>query len=193
MFTGLVEETAKVLETSSNKLRVKSSLEVKIGDSVSVNGACLTVVSLGSGAIEFDVSEETLRRTNIKFLKRGDFVNLERALKLGERLGGHIVQGHVDTTFKISAKIKKGSFWRFGFTVNRAYKKYIFEKASIAIDGISLTISQVAGNTIFTDVIPHTYASTNLKFRKVGELVNVEFDVLSKIVEALIRDSRIVR
>ena len=187
MFTGLVEDIGKVkgLTVSSKgaKLSVESNLrDVKLGDSVSVNGACLTVVNIKGSVLTFDLSPETLRRTNLGKLRTGDYVNLERALRVGDRLGGHIVQGHVDFTAPIKSFNFLGEHYELVIRIPEEWRIYVVEKGSIAIDGISLTVNYVKGENVFINIIPHTYKSTNLQFRRVGDLVNVETDIFGKYV-----------
>ena len=190
MFTGLVEEIGRVLSlkksSQSAVLKVgcqKITEDIKIGDSISVNGVCLTVVSFGKDSVTFDVSGETLRRSNIGILKTNDFVNLERALRFSDRLGGHILQGHVDTTTKVVGIKREGTGFLFSFKLPPAYRHLIVEKGSIGIDGISLTIATLFADTFSVAVIPHTYENTTLKFRKPGDIVNLEFDIIGKYVE----------
>ncbi len=189
MFTGLIEEVGKVSDISvRNKgLRIKIEakniiVDVKEGDSIAINGACLTVISLYKDGFSFDVSEETLNRTNIKYLKIGHYVNLERALKVSDRLGGHILQGHIDTTSVITGLTPYGEHTILKIELPNEYRKFVIEKGSIAIDGISLTINKIENNEIFINIIPHTLKSTNLQYRKVGDTVNLEFDILGKYV-----------
>ena len=192
MFTGLVEEIGRVLSLKksfqSAVLKVgcqKITEDIKIGDSISVNGVCLTVVSFGKDSVIFDVSGETLRRSNIGILKTNDFVNLERALRFSDRLGGHILQGHVDTTTKVVGIKREGTGFLFSFKLPPAYRHMIVEKGSIGIDGISLTIATLFADTFSVAVIPHTYENTTLKFRKPGDIVNLEFDIIGKYVERM--------
>ena len=192
MFTGLVEEIGRVLSLKksfqSAVLKVgcqKITEDIKIGDSISVNGVCLTVVSFGKDSVIFDVSGETLRRSNIGILKTNDFVNLERALRFSDRLGGHILQGHVDTTTKVVGIKREGTGFLFSFKLPPAYRHLIVEKGSIGIDGISLTIATLFADTFSVAVIPHTYENTTLKFRKPGDIVNLEFDIIGKYVERM--------
>lgn len=189
MFTGLIEEVGKVKEINRKvdginvSIEAKNILEdIKIGDSVAVNGVCLTVVSLSDRGFSFDVSKETLDRSNLKFLKIGEYVNLERALKVSDRLGGHIVQGHVDTVGSITKITPLGEHTIFEIEIPSEYLNLVVEKGSIAIDGISLTINSIKNNRLFFNIIPHTIKSTNLQFRKVGDMVNIEFDVIGKYV-----------
>ena len=192
MFTGLIEEVGKVLgvrrSSSNTRLKISSSFEdVKLGDSVAVNGVCLTVVEVGKGFLSFDVSEETLNRSNLRFLRVSDFVNLERALRVGDRLGGHIVQGHVDTVGRIEFLRREGEHYRLKVSFDKTYSVYLVEKGSIAVDGISLTINRCGEGFFEVNVIPHTFEFTNLKYRRVGDWVNLEFDVLGKYVVNYLR------
>lgn len=187
MFTGLIEDLGRVIDISVSskgaKLVVETKLsDIKIGDSVSVNGACLTVTEIRGNKYSFDVSPETLKRTNLGLLRRGDYVNLERALKIGDRLGGHIVQGHVDFTSKIKALKFLGKHYELVIEIPNDWISYIVEKGSIAIDGISLTVNYMQNNSVYINIIPHTYEKTNLRFRRNGDLVNVETDIIGKYV-----------
>ncbi len=189
MFTGLIEEVGKIkgINRKGNALTIdveaKKILEdVKIGDSIAINGVCLTVVYLKENGFSFDVSQETINRSNFKYLKIGDYVNLERALKVSDRLGGHIVQGHVDTTGKIKKITPLGEHTIFEIEIPKEYENLIVEKGSISIDGISLTINTIENNTISLNIIPHTIENTNLKYRNVGDIVNIEFDIIGKYV-----------
>jgi len=187
MFTGLVEDvgTVKLLKPAAGgaKLSVESALEgVKEGDSVAVNGACLTVTYLSRGVLEFDVSDETLKRTNLRFLKPRDRVNLERALTLSKPLGGHLVQGHVDTVGKILELRPRGEHYLLKVGFDPKFDPFVVEKGSIAVDGISLTVNAVGDGWAEINVIPHTYKNTNLQYRRVGDPVNLEFDLIGKYV-----------
>jgi len=183
MFTGLVERVGRVEALRGGRLVLDAGFEdVVIGESIAVNGVCLTVVKIDRNILEFDLSEETLSRSNLKFLKRGDYVNLERALRLSDRLGGHILQGHVDFTSPIVKLQRTGEHWSLVVEIKPGYEMYFVEKGSIGIDGISLTINKVERQFIYINVIPHTYQNTNLRFRKVGDMVNVEVDIVGKYV-----------
>ncbi|MFN3814412.1 MAG: riboflavin synthase [Aquificaceae bacterium] len=187
MFTGLVEDIGVVkgieLSSKGSHIKVQTNLKnIKIGDSISVNGVCLTVVSIAGDILSFDVSSETLRRSNIKLLKEGDRVNLERALKLGDRLGGHILQGHVDFTSKVIALEKLGEHWTLKIEIPKDWSLYFVEKGSVGIDGISLTVNSVQERVISINIIPHTYLNTNLSYRRQGSYVNVEVDLIGKYV-----------
>ncbi|MEO2068242.1 MAG: riboflavin synthase [Desulfurobacteriaceae bacterium] len=161
--------------------------DVSIGDSIAVNGVCLTVVDINGKNVSFDVSLETLRRSNIGNLKPKDFVNLERSLTLSSRLGGHILQGHVDITTKIIGIKKEGNGFIFSFKLPPVYKHLVVEKGSIGIDGISLTIANLFPDSFSVAVIPHTFSNTTLKYKKVGSLVNLEFDIIGKYVERMLK------
>ncbi|ROL57459.1 riboflavin synthase [Bacteroidetes/Chlorobi group bacterium Naka2016] len=189
MFTGIIEEIGKVLNISriGNSVRLRIGVDkiidgLKNGDSVSVNGACLTVVNLGRNFFEVDAVEETVSKTNLGRLNAGGFVNLERARMFNDRIDGHIVQGHIDTTGKIekivSAQVSKFFFISFP----KEFKEFVVPKGSIAIDGISLTIVEVGESWFSVSIIPYTIENTTLKNRKVGDIVNLEFDILGKYV-----------
>jgi len=189
MFTGLIEELGKVVNTAPSGAGYKFFLsakkvlsDTKVGDSIAINGVCLTVVDIFKDGFSFDVSPETLERSNLKYLKSGDYVNLERALRLSDRLGGHIVQGHVDTIGKIVniTPLQEHTIFKIEFPIR--YRNLVVEKGSIAIDGISLTVNRINKSVIEINVIPHTIKETNLQFRKVGDIVNIEFDIIGKYV-----------
>lgn len=193
MFTGLIEDVGKVLKIAksgaSARLDVETSLavdEIRLGDSVSVKGACLTVVGKGSSMLAFDVSPETIERTAFSKLRPGCHVNLERALKLGDRLGGHIVSGHVDCVASILSRREVSGNHVFEFRIAKEYTRYIIEKGSVAIDGISLTVNSVSDEGFTVNVIPHTARMTTLQYGKPGDEVNIETDILGKYVERLL-------
>ncbi|WP_456455412.1 riboflavin synthase, partial [Thermovibrio sp.] len=135
--------------------------------------------------LTFFLSHETLKRSSFNLIKVGDFVNLERALKLSDRLGGHILQGHVDSTTKITGIRREGESFRFTFALPKRYAHLLVEKGSVGIDGISLTVASLSSDAFSVAVIPHTYENTNLKYKRVGDLVNLEFDVIGKYVERI--------
>ena len=191
MFTGLVETTgtvASVVNTGNGiRLSVKpaSSLDLQLGDSISVNGVCLTVTKQGA-EISFDVSPETLRSTNLGALKVSDRVNLERALRLSDRLGGHIVTGHVDGIGVIKEKRKTGEYTFYTFEAPPEILKYIVKKGSITVDGISLTVVDLDSRSFHVAIIPHTLTATNLGEKGAGDRVNLEADIIGKYVERLL-------
>ncbi len=194
MFTGIIEERGKVSKLTfkgdSADICIEASKildDIKIGDSIAVNGICLTVTNFEKNFFEANISEETLRVTTARFFKKGMWVNLERALKLGDRLSGHIVTGHIDKVGKVKSIQTNKDFSVFHIEIeNSEYMRYVIKKGSIAIDGISLTVNEVIGNTIRLNIIPHTLRNTNLEFLKTGDLVNIEFDIIGKYVEKLI-------
>lgn len=193
MFTGIIEELGIIQEikkgSKSSKLLIKANkvLEnTKIGDSICTNGVCLTVASLKTNSFEADVMAETLRRSNLGDLKVGSKVNLERALSLQSRLGGHIVSGHIDGTGEIISLIKEDNATWVTIKTTNNILRYIVLKGSITIDGISLTVAYVDDKSFKVSIIPHTAQETTLLNKTNGDTVNLECDVISKYVEKLI-------
>jgi riboflavin synthase len=189
VFTGIIEEVGRVAELrllgkgaviAVDCRRVLDGLVV--GDSVAVNGVCLTVVEKGTGMFKADISGESLERSNLGRLRGGARVNLERALSLGSRLGGHIVQGHVDGVGVLKGARREGDWRLYTFTVPASIEDYLVEKGSIAVDGISLTVSGLGAGEFSVAAIPHTIEETNLKGIRAGEAVNLEVDILAKYV-----------
>ena len=194
MFTGLVAELGTVerlVEGSTScqlTVRARKILPgVKVGDSIAVNGVCLTVVHLQGDRFTADVMPETVRRTSLAELKKGSPVNLERALTLASRLGGHIVSGHIDGTGEIVKFADEGNAILMTVSADSSLLRYIVEKGSVALDGISLTVAQVTDSDFTVSLIPHTREVTNLGSKKVGSPINIETDVLGKYVEKLLR------
>jgi len=190
MFTGIIEDTGKVsrIEYRGQEKRLILELpphltEVQLGDSININGVCLTVVQKNEQGIELDVSLETLQRTALRELKEGDQVNLERALRLMDRLGGHIVTGHVDGIGEIVEKREEGDFLQLRIRIPESVSRYVVQKGSIAIDGISLTVNEYQEGEIRMTLIPYTIEKTTLKQKRVGDRVNLEGDILGKYVE----------
>lgn len=193
MFTGIVEEIGTVVdfETSQNVLRIKVQAskvleETYLGDSISTNGVCLTVTDIGKNYFYADVMGETVRRSNLGTLKKGDKVNLERAMAANSRFGGHIVSGHIDGKGKVTSYEKEGNAVWITIDTDREILKYVVEKGSIAIDGISLTVAYVDDRKFKVSIIPHTSEETTLLKKKIGEEVNLECDVIGKYVEKLL-------
>lgn len=193
MFTGLIEEVGKIkkLQSYGGGLRISVSAKIvlhnmQIGDSININGVCQTVVSFDKNLFEVEAVEETLKKTSFGKLKLNDLVNLESSLTLNKKLGGHFVLGHTDTTGTIT-KIKKLSASNL-ITIKypKEYSKFIIDVGSIAIDGISLTVAEFDENIFTISVIPHTWKSTDLSEKKVGDIINLEFDVLGKYVARLL-------
>lgn len=194
MFTGIIEELGiiKGIRSQSGGMRLSVSGNVvlegmRIGDSIAVNGACLTVVEINGTLFSADVSKETVDKTNLVKLRVGDKVNLERPMRLSDRLGGHLVAGHVDATGVIRGLIKKGDASVFTFEAPKEVMKYLIYKGSVAIDGISLTVNEVQGNRFSITIIPHTAGMTTLGFKKIGDVVNIETDMIGKYVEKFSR------
>lgn len=194
MFTGLIEEVGAVESIeprgAGSRLLIRAPLvagDLKQGDSVSVSGVCLTAVDVRAGGFGADVAPETLRRSSLGALKAGAPVNLERALRPSSRLGGHIVQGHVDGVGVIeSFEPLGGGDWWLRVSAPEALERYLVFKGSVAIDGISLTVAEVEQRMISVTIIPHTRANTALRARRAGDSVNIETDVLAKYVEKML-------
>ena len=193
MFTGIVEETGSIrslrLSGSSGKIAIRAKKVLggtRIGDSIAVNGVCLTVVSLEKDGFTADVMAETVRRTNLGDTKIGEKVNLERAMAADGRFGGHIVAGHVDGTGTIAGKKKDDNAIWYKIEASPHIMRYVVEKGSITVDGISLTVAKVEDNNFSISAIPHTVSQTVLKDRKEGDIVNLENDIIGKYVEKLL-------
>jgi riboflavin synthase len=196
MFTGIIEGAGKIESLDrgeeGGKLRVELSAApevargMKLGDSIAVNGCCLTVVEFDSKSFSADLSGETLRRTSFGEKKAGDVVNLERPLAAGARLGGHFVQGHVDGVGRITRLVPEGENWWLAVRVPDNLRRYVAEKGSIAVDGISLTVAAWRDGVADIAVIPFTYRETSLRSLVPGDAVNLETDILAKYVESLI-------
>lgn len=183
MFTGVVRAVGRVVERSARRLWVsREGLPLELGASVAVNGVCLTVSALSAEAMGFGLSWETLSRTNLGELGVGDWVNLEPACRLGDELGGHFVLGHVDTVGKITILSRRGEDFLLEVSFDPRFSALLADKGAVAVDGISLTPFDVGEGTFRCAIVPYTYAHTNLKFRRVGDKVNLEFDVLAKYV-----------
>jgi riboflavin synthase len=194
MFTGIVEERGVVREIGPSRLSIGCrtvTADTTIGASIAVNGACLTVVERSQEHLAFDVSEETLRRTSFSRLREGDPVNLERPLTLSSRLGGHLVQGHVDGVGEVTV-IERGPDGGAWLTVSAPAElgRYLVEKGSICVDGVSLTVADLAGDAFDVALIPHTLEVTTFGSTEVGDPVNLEVDVIAKYVEALLDGGR---
>jgi len=196
MFTGIIEATGKIesLEKRDTGARLRVSLssaseiarELRLGDSISCSGCCLTVVRLSGSDFSADLSAETLQRTSLGTKKRGDVLNLERPLAAGARLGGHFVQGHIDGMGRVAKLVPEGeSFW-LSVEVPSQLRRYVVEKGSIAVDGISLTVARWRDGVADLAIIPFTHAHTNIYAMKPNDAVNLEVDILAKYVESLL-------
>ncbi len=197
MFTGLIEAVGTLREmqrsASGGRVTVATGLplaDVKVGDSIAVNGACLTVTALGPGYFCADVSMETLERTTLGVLTAGAAVNLERALRLGDRLGGHLVTGHIDGIARITERVRQGNAWRISCRLDPSLARLLVAKGSVALDGISLTVNDVSDDSFTVMVIPHTLEQTTLARCQVGGRVNIETDLIGKYVARLLGTGR---
>jgi riboflavin synthase len=193
MFTGLVEESGRVVEFSAYcgqfVLRVAAQRildGIALGDSIAVNGCCLTVASREGDILQFDLLAETRRVTSLASLVPGSLVNLERSLAYGGRMGGHFVTGHVDAVGTVDVFEPRGADHYLRVKLPAGSGRYLVPKGSIALDGVSLTVAEVGDDTVSVWLIPHTLAVTNLHTRRVGDLINLEFDVLGKYVERML-------
>lgn len=193
MFTGITETTGTVRRMTKRGedavLEIETSMplqDVKIGDSISVSGACLTVTAIAGRTFTVDVSAETLSRTTLRDMTGGKTVNLEKALRLSDRLGGHLVLGHVDSIGVIIEKTARSGSLIFGFSIAPELGRYVVEKGSITIDGISLTVNHCESDRFYVNVIPHTASGTTLGVKKVGDDVNIETDIIARYLEKLV-------
>ena len=192
MFTGIVEEIGLIEEIKEKqdatrfKISAKKILHLKVGDSVNINGACQTVLEKGKDCFIVEAMQETLDRNNFGQLKVDELVNLERSLKLSDRLGGHLVTGHIDCVGEIVDVIPQKNSHIFKISFPKKYSLLVIEKGSIAVVGISLTVIEVGENYFTVGIIPYTWKNTNLKIKKVNDLVNLEFDVIGKYVQKIL-------
>ena len=197
MFTGIVEENGQIVKIEriaggyKFKISVKEVLkDIKVNDSLAVNGVCLTVIRLDDTAVWVDTVGETLEKTTLISMKEGVLVNLERALRLSDRLGGHIVQGHINGIGEITQIKKRGDNYYLEIFLPPNLNKYIVEEGSITVDGISLTVARIDEARIGFSIIPHTWKNTSLSNAQIGHKVNIETDVLAKYVEKMINNSK---
>ncbi|HPF20754.1 MAG TPA: riboflavin synthase [Syntrophomonas sp.] len=193
MFTGIIEEKGTInridkgIQSSRIEIKARTVLEgTKIGDSIAINGVCLTVTSLGDHHFTADIMAETLAKTNLGQMNSGQPVNLERALRLSDRLGGHLVQGHVDGQGIIAEQKKMDIATILRIKAEQDLLAYIVKKGSIAIDGISLTVADLLADSFTVSLIPHTFANTTLGYKKPGDSVNLETDIIGRYVERLL-------
>jgi riboflavin synthase len=191
MFTGIVEERGRVRSAGPDRLEVACravAIDARVGDSIGVNGVCLTAVEADDGGLAFDLSPETVKRTTLGDLAEGDPVNLERPVTLATRLGGHLVQGHVDGVGEVEEVVPDGEAGaRMRIRAPDGLDRYLVEKGSVAVDGVSLTVAGIEGSRFEVALIPHTLDATTLGARGPGDRVNLETDVLAKYVERLTR------
>ena len=193
MFTGIIESTGKIekidREGKNIKLTLSSNLssELRVDESLSHNGVCLTVTDCNKNFYSVTIIDESLKKTNFSSVKVGSQINLERSLKIDGRLDGHIVQGHVDDIAKCIKKIDQDNSWLFTFEFSEKFSDLIIEKGSICINGVSLTCFDTSKNNFTVAIIPHTYDNTNFKLLDEGDYVNLEFDILGKYIKKIIR------
>tara|TARA_Y100001980_G_C14518344_1_gene293683 strand:- start:112 stop:705 length:594 start_codon:yes stop_codon:yes gene_type:complete len=197
MFNGIIfnkGEIKKIIKRSKGiNIFIKSDLKLKkkdIGISIACDGVCLTMITINKGIMEFYLSNETISRSKFRYIKNGDLINLELPLKYGQKISGHICQGHIDTVGEIISIKKIDKSYIFDFKINSKEKKNIIEKASICINGISLTVSKITKFGFQVWIIPHTFKLTNLCKLKKGSLVNIEIDILSKYVKSFINEKK---
>ena len=189
MFTGIIEELGKLKSLNGGRIEItcaKVLSDIKIGDSICTNGICLTVTDFAENYFAADVMPETFRKTSLEELNIGGAVNLERAMKTGDRFGGHIVSGHIDGVGKISNIRTDGNAVFINISAENKLLKQIAAKGSVALDGISLTVVDASANEFSVSMIPHTRTVTNFNFKRVGSLVNIETDILAKYIERLL-------
>lgn len=198
MFSGIIECTGKIknilCKGRGKRLIIdveKITEEINIGDSAAVDGVCLTVVEKKEGLLSFDVSPQTLNTTTLSYLKVADLVNIERALNLKDRINGHFVLGHVDGIGRIVKLFPYGDFYRLDVSIDKKLLKYMVNKGSVAVDGISFTIARITGDSIEIAVIPYTFNATNLKRKRIDDLVNIEIDILAKYAERFLQKREI--
>ena len=194
MFNGIIKHTGKISKIYKNNnnciIEILSKIKFsknEIGSSISCSGACLTLEKYKGNLSKFYISKETLNRTNFKSSNKGDLINLEKSLKYGDRISGHFVQGHVDTTSTIKKIDFVGKSWFVSFKLPKKYKKYLIQKGSITINGVSLTISKILKDGFQIVVIPQTLKLTNLMYLKEKDVVNIEFDVLGKYIKKFLK------
>jgi len=197
MFTGLIECLGEITNLKriqddiilSVKLNnIRSDSKIVIGDSIAINGVCLTVVGINGFYFSFDVSTETLNKTSLKLLTVGSFVNIEQAMKVSDRLGGHIVSGHVDGMVKLTKKFDDGRSIRLIYTCDSdSVSRFIAEKGSVCLDGVSLTVNKVTDNCFGVNIIPHTWKNTIMQFYTINQKVNIEVDVIARYVSRMMQ------
>jgi len=194
MFTGIIQSIGKIISITPGSVDTRLSIgvgsmpfgDVEMGESISINGACMTVVAFDKNSFSADVSRESLAMTTLGRLKTGSAVNLERAMRLSDRLGGHLVSGHVDGVGQISQRVTEGQSVRFGIRVPDELSKYIAHKGSVCIDGVSLTVNEVNKNEFSLQIIPHTLQETIFSDYRVGDDVNIEVDIIARYLERLL-------
>jgi len=199
MFTGLIEAIGEIEQIgkkqNSFQITIRSPLGLSrsdIGASISVNGVCLTAVAVEQNSFTVEASPETLALTALNEHRRGDFVNLERALQLSDRLGGHLVTGHIDGVGEIIKITKASNALVIGITIPPSLMRYLVKKGSVAVDGVSLTINEIEGNTFMVSIIPHTAQNATIGKKRIGEKVNIETDLIGKYVERFLHEAELI-
>ena len=197
MFNGIIKNTGKIKKIYKKNnycvIEILSKIKLsnnEIGSSICCSGVCLTVENCKKNLTRFYISQETLNRTTLKSLMKGDIINLEKSIKFGERISGHFVQGHVDVTSVVKEIKIVGKSWFINFNLSNSYKKYLVDKGSITINGVSLTISKILKNGFQISIIPKTLKLTNLIYLKKNDLVNVEIDILGKYIKNFIKQKK---
>jgi len=198
MFSGIIEEVGMVKKKGKEKgifvceiSAEKIFDDIKVGDSIAVNGVCLTVEKIIDKTFRVSLSSQTIKETNLASLKVGDCVNLERALRMDQRIGGHILSGHIDFKTPLKYFYKQSHTGIMGFLIPQPFQKYVINRGSIGVDGISLTVAEIKGSEIKVFVIPYTLENTNLRYRKIGDILNIEVDITSKQIEKILQERRI--
>ena len=193
MFTGIIEETGKIIKISSisngKQFKISSSkilTDLQVNHSVAVSGVCLTVISVNKGSFSVEAVGETLKKTTLAKMKQNQSVNLERAIQMNDRIGGHLIQGHINGIGKIKKINKKGENWYLEVVIPKELNAYVIDEGSISIDGISLTIAYLENTNIGISIIPHTFKNTIIPSYKAGKDVNIEVDFLAKYVEKVL-------
>lgn len=199
MFTGLIETVGEIDQIgkkgNSFQIRITAALDLSksdIGASIAVDGVCLTAVDVGKNAFAVEASPETLERTTLNERKRGDRVNLEQALQLSDRLGGHLVTGHIDGIGEIISNTKDSNAWVIGISIPPFLTRYLVKKGSIGVDGASLTVNEIEGNTFTVSIIPHTAQNATIGKKRIGEKVNIETDLIGKYVERFLNEAALL-
>ncbi|CAL4318787.1 Riboflavin synthase [Buchnera aphidicola (Periphyllus testudinaceus)] len=191
MFTGIIKGVATVLSINKKSSKYYKCYffmpnfflkGIHIGDSISNNGCCLTIIKIFKNIAKFHIINETYKKTNLKFLKKNDLVNVERAARFNDEIGGHIVSGHIITTAKIIKIFKSKKYLKFLLKLNNKFIKYIFYKGFICLDGVSLTVGKIVKNCFYVRIIPETFLRTNFMFRKVNDFINIEIDSMTQII-----------
>jgi riboflavin synthase len=190
MFTGIIKEVGKVYRKEPKFVVKAEKIQDTLnkGDSVSVNGVCLTLEELNEKLLQFHLSAPTLKDTNLGKVCVGEAVNLEPPLSVGDSLGGHFVAGHVDSMVRLLSKRRKGEEWEFEFSIPKDIKELIIPKGAVAIDGVSLTVQRVSGSSFYVAIVPFTYKNTNLCCKRVGDYLNLEVDMIARYIKSLLKD-----